>query len=193
MRLNSPPILLHATAIFLGHMGGCASTPPPEEEMRYVTAFFPEQYDRSERIAGAAFGSRLGIKMRYDASNGIARYDVDGRTTDVPSPRGDRRPFLRLRLTGPKGTIEGDFVFATGFGGTISIPPGDAEALGLVRHASAKEVSLVRKTDVGDVPRRCYQAPVAVEVAALGLNGTLPAIWAPPEEERLSTIFGPRE
>ncbi len=163
--------------------GGCTSRPPSESKLDVVeVSFFPDHY-RATRILGADFLSRTGSGITVMASKGFCRFELGGRSTEIPIPAGDSRPVLPLRLTGPGGTIQENFLVATGYNGPISIPRQDAQILGLTGSPTAEEIFLVKKDDLGAHTRLYFQAPLKVEMPELEIEDTFPVIWLPAEVE----------
>lgn len=167
MRLPARPWALSAFVLI-----GCSTgQPPPEQGLRYETVFFPEYYE-TERIVGVSFAVKFNLNVVILPGEGKTRYEAEGRSAEIAWPPEDPRPRVVLRLTGPKGTIERSFLFASGFGRPMFLPKEDVEALGLPGPAAATRVSLVR----GDEGRECWQVPLEVEFPGLGLKRTMPVL-----------------
>ena len=150
---------------------GCSADP----DVRYQSLFSPGDYGGEGHLVGGNLANAIGLEVEWNAAGGSTRYELGGRSVDVPSGGGDARPFLPVRLTGPGGTIERVFLFATSYGGPVCVPRRDAEALGLTGHPEAQKVGL---SLVGSDEIHAFeQAPARVEILELGVDRVLPVMW----------------
>jgi hypothetical protein len=154
-------------------VNGC-SHPIPEERV----SSYPESY-KAERLAGVRF-LELFDKVEV-LPRGALELTKGERKHKEPFPVGDPRPHLALRLSGPAGTIERDFVVIRDYTGPLLITYQDADEIGILPDSQRRTLRIVTRELLS---RHTYGwAQVKAEVGKLETGGSFDAVWTLAETE----------
>ncbi len=163
-----------AIAYLTGCHHGSIQTPESRGEVKvYPVRTLPATYG-SERVVGGGF-LNLGFRATLHGDTGKFALAFGDRSAEFPLANG--RAVAPIRLRGPAGMIEREFVVATGYDGPISISPQDAQDLG-IRDAGADVVLAARE---GGARQTRKEASVRAEIPRLGFSNDVLVTWpAPP-------------